>query len=344
MDVMTFASSSADYRTIEMAMRAFDERMRKSSEADASEEVSLGDEIAARLGLSRDHLDSLFARWAGLPLNRFLHCLSLSQTRKRLVETRNLLAVSLLPESSGTGNASLPEVWCRVRSLPSGQEKGQGPGKRGEARSPGLTIRYGCYPTPFGDCLLAMSGREICHLSFVEGADRQSHLEELQQKWPRARSLADAGEDGSQMVARIFAPAGVDSPEPLPLLLKGTDFQLGVWRALLALPGGALISYQDLAVRLGCPTACRAVAGAVAANPVAWLIPCHRVIRKSGEIHRYRWGSSRKKAMLGWEACRYEILSRPGFKSGSAGHVSAGKGAGHSAVNGQGGAGGGGEA
>lgn len=147
-----------------------------------------------------------------------------------------------------------------------------------------------------------MSGREICHLSFVDGGDWQSHLEELRQKWPQARILVGKGGDGHQMVARIFAPAGVDSPEPL--LLKGTDFQLRVWQALLSFPRGALISYQDLAVYLGCPTACRAVAGAVAANPVSYLIPCHRVIRKSGELHHYRWGSSRKKAMLGWEACR----------------------------------------
>jgi len=167
-----------------------------------------------------------------------------------------------------------------------------------------MTISYGCHPTPFGDCLLAMSGGQICSLSFVDGGEWQSHQEELRRKWPQARILADEGEDGSQMVARIFAPAGVDSPDPLPLLLKGTDFQLGVWRALLSLPSGALISYQDLAVYLGRPSACRAVAGAVAANPVAWLIPCHRVIRKSGKIHRYRWGGSRKKAMLGWEACR----------------------------------------
>ncbi len=303
MDVMTFARSSEDYRTIEMTMRAFDETMRKFPEVETAKEVSLGCEIAARVGLNRNDLDSLFERWAGVPLTRFLASLSLSRTRKRLAETRNLLAPFLLQESSGTDTSSLPEGWCRVRALPSGQEKGQGPRERSEATSQGLTISYGCYPTPFGDCLLAMSGGEICSLSFVEGEEWQSHLEELQRKWPRARILADEGQGGSRMVARIFAPAGVDSPEPVPLLLKGTDFQLGVWQALLALPSGALVSYQDLAVRLGCPTACRAVAGAVAANPVAWLIPCHRVIRKSGEIHHYRWGSSRKKAMLGWEAC-----------------------------------------
>ncbi len=304
MVVMTFARSAAYYRTIEMAMDAFDERVRTFSEVDASQGVSLGDEIAARVGWSREDLDSLFVRWAGVTLIRFLHCLSLSQTRKRLLETRNLLADSLLPESSRTGNASLHEGGGRVRSLVSGQEKGQA-GQRSEAKSPGLTINYGLYPTPFGDCLLAKSGREICYLSFVDGGDWQPHLEELRQKWPQVRIVEGEGADGSHMVERIFAPAGIDSPEPLTLLLKGTDFQIRVWQALFSLPRGAIISYQDLAVHLGQPTACRAVAGAVAANPIGYLIPCHQVIRKSGEIHHYRWGSSRKKAMLGWEACRF---------------------------------------
>lgn len=272
---------SADYRTVERVLRAFDERAWASSGAD---------ELAAGVGVSRDLLDTLFMRWAGVPLTRFLHSLSLSQTRRRLVETGGLPAPSLLPQPSGSESSVLHEGgWC-VRSLLSGQEKGQG-----------LTISYGLYPTPFGDCLLAMSGRQICHLSFVDDGRWQGHLQELRRKWPQAGIIGEEGEDGRQVVERIFASVTM---EPLPLLLKGTDFQLRVWQGLLALPRGAMTSYQDLAVYLGYPAACRAVAGAVAANPVSWLIPCHRVIRKSGEIHRYRWGSSRKKAMLGWEACR----------------------------------------
>ena len=149
-----------------------------------------------------------------------------------------------------------------------------------------------------------MTGREICHLSFVDLGQWQTHLEELRHKWPQATIIAGDGESGGRMVERIFTSTGVDPLDPFLLLLKGTDFQFKVWQALLAVPRGVLISYQRLATNMGHPTACRAVASAVAANPVAYLIPCHRVIRNSGEIHHYRWGSSRKKAMLGWEACR----------------------------------------
>jgi AraC family transcriptional regulator of adaptative response/methylated-DNA-[protein]-cysteine methyltransferase len=144
--------------------------------------------------------------------------------------------------------------------------------------------------------------REICHLSFVDEGEGRFHLEELRHTWPQATIIAADREIGS-LVARIFAPGGSDHLQLLRLLVKGTPFQFKVWQALLALPEGAMISYQGLAASMGHPTACRAVASAVAANPVSYLIPCHRVVRKSGEIHHYRWGSSRKKMMLGWEAC-----------------------------------------
>lgn len=197
------------------------------------------------------------------------------------MESRNLFAASLLPT-----------LRCQLKVLSSGLEQEE------------LTVKYGFYPSPFGDCLLAMSGREICHLSFVERGEWQLRRQELYKNWQHATIIADEAEDGRYVVEQIFAPVGEELFTSWPLLVKGTAFQLKVWQALLAIPSGAMISYQDLAVRVGHPTACRAVAGAVAANPIGYLIPCHRVIRKSGEICQYRWGSSRKKAMLGWEACR----------------------------------------
>ena len=143
-------------------------------------------------------------------------------------------------------------------------------------------------------------GGEVCHLAFVDDGKWQEHLEGLRHSWPQATIIAAAGEFDS-LVVRIFSSGGFESVEPLCLLVKGTTFQFRVWQALLALPFGTVISYQELTGYLGHPTACRAVA--VAANPVSCLIPCHRVIRKSGEIHHYRWGDTRKKMMLGWEAC-----------------------------------------
>jgi AraC family transcriptional regulator of adaptative response/methylated-DNA-[protein]-cysteine methyltransferase len=144
--------------------------------------------------------------------------------------------------------------------------------------------------------------REICHLSFVDGEDGLSARAELGQTWPQATIITD-NRGCTTLVERIFSPAGTESLQPLRLLVSGTTFQLKVWQALCVLPRGAMISYEGLAASMGHPTACRAVASAVAANPVSYLIPCHRVVRKSGEIHHYRWGSSRKKMMLGWEAC-----------------------------------------
>jgi len=276
--------NSADYRVMEMAVQLHDGRACLSSgEKDA----------AARVGWSQEHLDVLFEQWAGVDLSRFMQGLGLARTRQKLQAVKNLLAGSSAVESC-----------CLSRSLSEEQGKGEG-----------LTIRYGSSSSPFGECLLAMTDTgEICHLSFVDEEKQQEQLEELRCDWPQATIIADAGEFGG-LLPPLFSPTGLTSADSVRLLVKGTSFQLKVWCALLALPFGSLISYQGLAGYLGHPTACRAVAGAVAANPVAWLIPCHRVIRQSGEIHRYRWGDTRKKMMLGWEeACIFPL--RAGAQDG----------------------------
>ena len=139
-----------------------------------------------------------------------------------------------------------------------------------KARAAGLVVRHGVHPSPFGPCLVLATERGVCGLAFV---------------------------------ARAFAPA--PSGRPIPLSVKGTNFQIRVWEALLRIPPGRVVSYGALARHLGVPTAARAVAGAVAVNPVSFLIPCHRVIRQSGVVSGYRWGRARKQAMLGWEAARY---------------------------------------
>jgi len=244
-------------------------------------------------GLSPSAVDQLFVHWAGVDLTHFLHPLRLHQTREKILETANLLAASRLPDEGLTGRSHACAIRCSLISLSCRQHLRQGAG---------LTIRYGLSPSPFGDCLLAVSGEEISHLSFVDKGQEQLHIEELRRNWPRAVLIAEDTLKGQERIRQIFAPAGADCHEPLRLLLQGTSFQLRVWQALLALPRGSMISYQGLADHLGHPAASRAVANAVAANPISYLIPCHRVISKSGNIHCYRWGGSRKKAMLGWEA------------------------------------------
>lgn len=276
----------SDYQTVAMILSILDEKGRERS----TDEI-----ITEKTGLSRSAVDHLFLRWAGADLTRFLEPLHTQQTRRTLRETANLLAASKPAAEWRTDRPQARDIQCSLIVVSFRQRR---------QRGAGLTIRHGLFPSPFGNCLVAVSGQAICHLSFVEKGQERLHGEELRRNWPRAILLADETIRDRPTVQSIFAPNESGGHEPLHLLLQGTDFQLRVWQALLALPQGAMISYQALAGRLGHPTASRAVAGAVAANPIGYLIPCHRVIRKSGELHHYRWGNIRKKAMLGWEACR----------------------------------------
>lgn len=276
----------SDYQTVAIILNILDEKGRERS----TEEI-----IAEKTGLSRAAVDQLFLRWAGVDLTRFLEPLHAQQTRRTLRETAKLLAASGPAAEKLTGGPPARDIQCSLIIVSSRQRP---------PRGAGLTIRHGLSPSPFGDCLVAVAvnGEAICHLSFIDKGQERLHCEELRRNWPGAILLADETIREHPAIQSIFAPTKSGCHKPLPLLLQGTAFQLRVWQALLALPQGAMISYQRLAEALGQPAASRAVAGAVAANSIGYLIPCHRVIRKSGDLHHYRWGSVRKKAMLGWEA------------------------------------------
>jgi len=170
----------------------------------------------------------------------------------------------------------------------------------------GVTIRHGFHPSPFGECLLALTDRGVCALSFVAEAGRAQALEDLAERWPRAVLRRDAR--GTRDVAeQVFTPGALAAS----LDVRGTNFQVRVWEALLRVPEGALVRYADVARAVGSPRAARAVGSAVAANRIAWLIPCHRVIRASGALGPYRWGSATKKAIVGWEAAQCETRGDP---------------------------------
>ena len=176
-----------------------------------------------------------------------------------------------------------------------------GKGRRGE----GAVIAYGVHATPFGDAFVARTERGVCALAFLDADGARSEsaaLADLAAAWPAATLRADAGA-AADVVARTFAPRAEETAAaaPLPLHLRGTPFQVTVWEALLRVPAGAVVSYEELAAALGRPSATRAVASAVARNPVGYLVPCHRVIRKTGAPGEYRWGAPRKRAMLAWE-------------------------------------------
>ena len=167
----------------------------------------------------------------------------------------------------------------------------------------GLKIDYGFCRSPFGECLVAMTRRGICHLGFVQEDNRVASLDRLFEAWPGSGFSENRERTGS-IVRRIFKIDPNNQKSPFNLHLKGTNFQINVWKALVNIPEGWVVSYQDIAAYIGRPKAFRAVANAIAVNPVAYLIPCHRVISKSGKINKYRWGSARKRALIGWEAAR----------------------------------------
>jgi len=190
----------------------------------------------------------------------------------------------------------------------------------GERRPREMEIRWGTHPTPFGLCLLAIAPEGICELTFLEAGSEDRTLDECLRRWPMARFVPDPFRT-SPIVSAIFEPAA--SPHPIRLLLKGSEFQVRVWRALIDLPPGRLVSYAELARSVGMPSAARAVGNAVGANRIALVVPCHRVVRSTGSLGNYRWGTDRKRSLLQWEG----LVGVPGAvargKSGLAARVSA---------------------
>ena len=281
MELNDFSHQSDNYRRIEKAIQYIEENFKSRPNLD---------KIAASVHLSRFHFDRLFKRWAGVSPLQFMQYLTLEFTKDKLAQSRNLLDTALDAGLSGPGR--LHDLFVTFEAMTPGEFKNQGAG---------LDIAYGFSATPFGECLLAKTRRGICHLGFVAAGQHPAALDQLVKKWPRAR-LIEKNRPIGLLVQDIFDPGRSPDKAPFNLHLKGTNFQVNVWQALLRIPEGWVVSYQDIAVYLGQPKAFRAVANAIAINPVGYLIPCHRVIAKSGNIHRYRWGASRKKALLGWEA------------------------------------------
>jgi len=271
-----------DYHVVEQAIRFLEGRFR--------EQPGL-DEIAASVHLSKYHFQRLFKRWAGISPTQFLHYLTVEYAKERLRESESVLGATLDAGLSSAGR--LHDLFVTLEAVTPGEYRRLGAG---------LRIGYGYHDTPFGRCLVAATVRGLCALNFVQDGDGSEALAVLASRWPRA-TLVEEPETTAPLVERIFSTAG-NAGRPFHLLLKGTNFQVKVWQALLAIPPGAMASYQDVAAYIGMPKASRAVGRAVAENPVSYLIPCHRVITRAGEAHRYRWGTARKKAMLGWEAGR----------------------------------------
>lgn len=257
-------------------------------------------EAAAEAGLSPFHFQRLFTRWAGISPKRFLQYLTLEHAKRALEGAASVLDAAYDTGLSGPGR--LHDLFVTYEAMTPGAYK------RGGA---GLTIRYGVVPSPFGPCFIGATEVGICALGFQADAEPAEAESFFHQRWPAARVIHDVA-----AVERLAAPIfGLDasggSRPALKLHLMGTGFQLKVWEALLRIPPGSVVSYEDLAIRLDTPRGARAIGGAVGANPVSYLIPCHRVIRKMGVITGYAWGPERKRAMLALEGARRDTMANP---------------------------------
>jgi AraC family transcriptional regulator of adaptative response/methylated-DNA-[protein]-cysteine methyltransferase len=282
MSLAMTSESSADYDRIADAIDFI---------ADRIEQQPTLDEVAAHLNLSAFHFQRLFTRWAGVTPKRFLQVLTVRRAKELLSESASLLDVA---HSIGLSSGSrLYDHFVKLDAVTPGEFK-----KRGD----GLTIEFGTHPTPFGDAFVATTPRGVCGLSFLDVHDVTESVARLSTQWPRAR-LLENGETTQRIITTMFGPTNQSTP-PRSLHVTGTNFQINVWRALLELPPGALASYSWVAQRIGAAGSARAVGRAVGSNPVALLIPCHRIIQKSGDLGGYHWGLTRKRAIHAWEAAR----------------------------------------
>lgn len=225
----------------------------------------------------------------GISPKRFLQYLTRERAKALLAKSHSLLDVALEAGLSGPGR--LHDLFVVTDAVTPGEYK---------ARGQGLQITYGFHPTPFGECLLACTPRGLSNLIFIQDGNRVAAFKTLRRAWPLA-DLRESALDTAGMVRRVFNLEQESGPTALSLHLQGTNFQIKVWEALLSIPPGSLVAYEDLAVYIGLPKAARAVANAVGKNPIPVIIPCHRVIRKMGEFGGYRYGLARKQALLGWE-------------------------------------------
>lgn len=278
-----FKELSEDYLRIEQAIQYLENHHKDQPGLE---------EVAAHIGLSEFHFQRIFTRWAGISPKRFLQFLTKENAKGLLDRSENLLDTTLQTGLSSLGR--LHDLFVTTEAVTPGEYK---------SRGAGLTIRYGIHPTPFGKCLIGMTERGICHLGFVQTSEGDA-IDALVSDWQAAKMIEDQRAT-APLVAPIFI-LNMREQSPLHLHLRGTNFQLKVWEALLNVPTGTATTYESIAAQIGQPKASRAVGTAVGHNPIAVLIPCHRVIRKLGEFGNYRYGSARKMALLGWEQAKVQ--------------------------------------
>ena len=274
-----------DYAVVRRAIAFIAENWRVQPEVEA---------IAQACGVTPDELHHLFRRWAGLTPKAFLAALTLDHARRLLRSSASVLDTALEVGLSGPGR--LHDLFVTHEAMSPGEWKAGGEG---------LTLAYGFHPSPFGAALVIASPRGLAGLAFADPSEEASALADMRARWPRAAFREDVPRT-APLARRIFDPSLWRRDRPLRVILIGTDFELRVWETLLKIPMGRAATYSDIAAKVCSPKAARAVGAAVGKNPIAFVVPCHRVIGKTGNLTGYPWGLTRKRAMLGWEAGRVE--------------------------------------
>jgi AraC family transcriptional regulator of adaptative response/methylated-DNA-[protein]-cysteine methyltransferase len=272
---------AGDYATVRRALEFVTKRWRDQPSVEA---------IADHVGLSTSHLQYVFKRWAGLTPKAFLQAITIERARELLRDSATVLDASYEVGLSGPGR--LHDLFVTHERL-----------TPGDYRRDDLVLRYGFHASPFGEAIVVAAPRGLAGLGFVDGDDREAALADMRRRWPRAQLLPDAAAT-APLARRAFEPALWRPEAPLRLVMIGSDFEVRVWETLLKAPMGRFITYGDIAAHLGKPTAARAVGAAVGRNPISFVVPCHRVLGRSGALTGYHWGLARKQAIIGWEAGR----------------------------------------
>ena len=278
-----YKQESLDFERIETIIKYIEQNFKQQPELK---------NISDHVGLSEFHLQRLFKRWVGISPKRFLQYLTKEHAKTLLRQSANVLSVTFDSGLSGPGR--LHDLFVNCEAVTPGEYKLMGEG---------LQIDYGSHQTPFGKCMIAKTDRGVCGLFFLKGDDEKFYVQRLKHDWPAA-SIEKNPEKTLSSVKKIFNIDSWQEDKPVSLFVQGTNFQIKVWEALLKIPRGNVVAYGEIAEFVGQPKAARAVGAAVARNPISFLIPCHRVIRKYGDFGNYQGGTARKKAILAWEMAK----------------------------------------
>ena len=281
LDMPTVPAASTDYATVKRAIEFMSTHWRDQPSIEV---------VAEHAGLSASHFQHVFKRWAGLTPKAFLQAITIERARDLLRDSSSVLDAAY--DVGLSGPSRLHDLFVTHEAL-----------TPGDYRRDDLTLVFGFHPSPFGEAIVVVAERGMAGLGFVDDGDRAAALADMVRRWPRARFLEDA-QATARYAARAFDPSLWRCDAPLRIVMIGADFEVRVWETLLRVPMGRATTYSDIARKLGKPKAARAVGAAIGRNPISFVVPCHRVLGRSGSLTGYHWGLVRKQAIIGWEAGR----------------------------------------